>query len=298
MIARILLPLDGSQAAEAALPYSEELGRRLGVEVVLLLVRGPEHRQLENEQRVYMDKTAEAVARNLSNGQPEGASGKVTVRIEQGRPSESICRLVDEGGIDLIIMTSAGASGPKGTVLGSVADHICHTVPVPVILIKAHANGVPNAGQLINRILVPLDGSDLSTLALPLAEELALRLKIPIDLFQMAPIIRSFGGEPAPFVDYVKMTEDEEKRVRGEMASLAAQLAKKGLTVAWTAISGTDAASEIMQEAQRTRTDLGVLSTHGRSGLGHLLLGSVAEKVLRHGDTPLLLVHARAGRSY
>ena len=298
MITRILLPLDGSQAAEMALPYGEELGRRLGAEVVLLHVRGPEHHQLENAQRAYMDKTAEAVARNLSKGQPGGASVNVKVHIEQGRPSENICRLVDEVGVDLIIMTSAGASGPKGTRLGNVADHICHTVPVPVMLIKPHANGVPNAGQLINRILVSLDGSDLSKLALPVAEELASRLKIPVDLFQMARIIRSFGDEPAPFVDYVKMTEDEETRVRGEMAALAEQLTGRGNTVAWSVTSGTDAASDIMREAGRTRANLVVLSTHGRSGLGHLLLGSVAEKVLRQGNTPLLLVHARTGRSY
>jgi nucleotide-binding universal stress UspA family protein len=166
------------------------------------------------------------------------------------------------------------------------------------MLIRPRPHGVEKAGQLINRILVSLDGSDLSKMALPVAEDLAARLKVPMYLFQMVRIIRSYGGEPAPFVDYVKMTEDEEKRVQGEMAALAGKLADKGLNVAWSAISGTDAASEIIRAAERVRADLVVMSTHGRSGLGHLLLGSAAEKVLREGDTPLLLVHAKAGRVY
>jgi nucleotide-binding universal stress UspA family protein len=298
MIARILLPLDGSKAAEIAIPYGEELSRRLGAEVVLLHVLRPDHRQHEDEQRLYMDNIAEGLAQNLSKGQPEGTSVKVQVRIEQGGPSDGICRLVDDGGVDLIVMTSTGASGPKVARLGNVADHICHTVPVPVMLIKPHADRVRNAGKMINRVLVPLDGSDLSKLALPVAEELASRLKVPIDLFQMARIIRSFGDEPAPFVDYVKMTEDEERRVRGEMAALAGELTGKGLTAAWSVNSGADAATEIIRAAEKVRADLVILSTHGRSGLGHLLLGSVAEKVLRHGEMPLLLVHARAGRLY
>jgi nucleotide-binding universal stress UspA family protein len=91
------------------------------------------------------------------------------------------------------------------------------------------------------------------------------------------------------------LSEDEEKRVRAEMIVLEKELREKGLTVTQNVISGFDAADEIIEVGKKVGADLVVMSTHGRSGLGRWVIGSVAEKVLRHGEIPLLLVNARAG---
>jgi nucleotide-binding universal stress UspA family protein len=153
------------------------------------------------------------------------------------------------------------------------------------------------AERLINRLLIPLDGSELSKLALPIGEELATKLEIAIILFQMANIIRPFGdiSGAGSYIDYSKLNEDEKRRVGSEMVKLTEELKDKGLIVNNIITNGSDAANEIIELCKNNSIDLVIMSTHGRSGLGRWVFGNVAEKVLRHGETPLLLVHARAG---
>jgi len=76
---------------------------------------------------------------------------------------------------------------------------------------------------------------------------------------------------------------------------LEQELKTKGLNVTNIVTSGSDAANEIIELCKKSGIDLVVMSTHGRSGLGRWVFGNVAEKILRHGETPLLLIHARAG---
>ena len=91
------------------------------------------------------------------------------------------------------------------------------------------------------------------------------------------------------------MNEDEKKRTGSEINALETELKEKGLSVTSIVTSGSDAANEIIELCKKANIDLVVMSTHGRSGLGRWVFGNVAEKVLRHGETPLVLVHARAG---
>ena len=299
MFERILLPLDGSELSEMALPYGEELASKLGSEVILYHVHGHEHSQQEHMHQMYLDRLAETVQRNVRKGQPKGTEVKVTTKVEAGEPTENICNLVDKNKVDLIIMTAVSASGLKvGKMLGSVTDHVCRTVPIPVMLIRPQSvKQTDKKKRLINRILIPLDGSELSKLALPVGEELAAKLKVSATLFQMANMIRLYddGTGASAYIDYTKLNEDEKKRVSAEMIALEKELKEKGLDVTNIVTSGFDAADEIIEVCKKIGVDLVVMSTHGRSGLGRWVFGNVAEKVLRHGETPLLLVHARAG---
>jgi nucleotide-binding universal stress UspA family protein len=182
-------------------------------------------------------------------------------------------------------------------MLGNVTDHVCRTVPIPIMLIRPQdVQRIGGKKRLINRILLPLDGSDLSRLALPVGEEMAAMLKVPITLFQMArivlPYVNAMTG--APLIDYTQRTEDEEKVVRVEITALEKKLREKGLTITHIVTSGFNAADEIIQAGRKVGADLVVMSTHGRSGLGRWALGSVAERVLRYSEIPLLLVNARA----
>ncbi|MEK7353539.1 MAG: universal stress protein [Chloroflexota bacterium] len=300
MFKRILLPLDGSELAEITLPYGEELARRLGSEVILLHVRGQERQQeYEHIHQVYLDRLAETVKANINSGQPKAKQVKVTTKVESGEPSESICRLVDENDVDLIIMTAVSTSGLKiGKMLGSVTDHVCRTVPKPVMLIRPPgAKQTKGKEHLINHILITLDGSELSKLALPVAEELASKLKVSATLFRMANMIRLYddGSESGTFIDYTKLNETEKKRVDAEMIILEREIKKKGIDVNHVVTSGFDAAEDIIETAKKAAADLMVMSTHGRSGLSRWAFGSVAEKILRQGEIPLVLVNAKAG---
>lgn len=309
MFARILMPLDGSELAETALPYGEELAAKLGSEIVLYHVRGTDQPELEHIHEVYLDTVA-GNARRTVGETPKGA--KVTVEIESGEPAQNICDLVAKKKIDLIVMTAVSASGLKiGKMLGSVTDHVCHTVPVPVMIVRPqNAKRLRRKKQVFNNILIPLDGSALSGRALPAGEELAAGLKIPITLFEMVPLVypsanisNLYGSDYVTINDrdeqvieynLAKANEAEESRVQADLMEIEKELKEKGLTVDHKITSGIDAAKEIIDISKGAGADLLVMSTHGRSGLDRWLLGSVTEKVLRYGTIPLLIVNARA----
>ena len=309
MFERILLPLDGSELAETAIPYGEELAGRLGSEIILYHVYGHEHKHQQRMPQVYLDRLADTIRQNTKN---KGIEVKVTTEIEAGEPTENICNLVNKNKVDLIIMTAVSASGLKiGKMLGSVTDHLCRTVPIPVLLLRPQDRQViESKKQLINRILIPLDGSELSKLSLPIGEELASRLKVKITLFQMAALLRvydygygmgyntydsSYSSKYNVYADYAKLEEEERNRVNNEMVALDKELKEKGFDVNYSITSGADATNEIIKAGKDSGADLTIMSTHGRSGIDRWILGSVTEKILRYGEMPLLLVNARAG---
>jgi nucleotide-binding universal stress UspA family protein len=294
MFERILIPLDGTEMTEVAIPYVEELASKFNSEIILYHVQGRDQEELEHAHHVYLDKLAE----NLNEMIKDGTNAvKVTVKIQTGEPAQNICELVEKNKIDLIVMAAIGASGIKiGKMIGGVTDHVCHTVPIPVMLIRPRNSvQIAKKKQLITNILIPLDGSGLSKQALPIGKELATKLKIPTTLFQMAHFIYPYGGDVAPFADYEKLNEAEEYKVNAEITALEKELKEQGFDVRSMVTSGTDAASEIINITKVVGSDLIIISTHGRSGLGRWVMGSVAEKILRYGETNLLLVNVRAG---
>jgi nucleotide-binding universal stress UspA family protein len=94
--------------------------------------------------------------------------------------------------------------------------------------------------------------------------------------------------------NYAKANEAEKSRGQAELLAIEQAIREHGLSVDHRITSGIDAAKEIEQISKEMGVDLIVMATHGRSGLDRWLMGSVAEKVLRYGKVPLLLVNARA----
>jgi nucleotide-binding universal stress UspA family protein len=299
MFGRILLPLDGSEVAEMAIPYAKEFAGRLGSEIVLYHVHEQGHQQQEHMDQIYLNTLVETIRRDIGKIESSGAEVKVTTKVELGEPAENICNLVNKNKVDLIIMTAVSISGLKiGKMLGSVTDHVCRTVPSPVMLIRPKGFHPPEGDRtLITKILIPLDGSDLSKLAIPVGEKLATALKVPITLFEMANMIRpyvTFGGY-GTIIDYSKWDAEEKKRSDEEMSALTEELKLAGVDATSVVTSGFDAAYEIEKVSKKIGTDLVIMSTNGRSGFERWILGSVAERVLRYGEIPLILINARAG---
>ena len=247
---------------------------------------------------MYLERVSEIMQRNIRNSQSQHTEVKITTIVEAGEPTENICKLAETNEIDLIMMTAVSISGMKiGKMLGSVTDHVCQTVAIPVMLIRPQ-NQIPTDRKfrLINHVLIPLDGSELSKLALPAGEELSAKLKVTVTLFQMATTVRLYNDVSVqPYIDYNKVNDDEKKHAVSEMSLLEQELRAKGLNVKSIVTTGSDAANEIIELCNKSGIDMVVMSTHGRSGLGRWVFGNVAEKILRHGETPLLLIHARAG---
>ena len=134
------------------------------------------------------------------------------------------------------------------------------------------------------KILVPLDGSALAETAIPKAIELAQDAPAASLLLLRAAEAPAFSGDPIEA--QVAVVRDAEEYLDAVAERVRAEGFEKFTTSVWYG----PAAPAIVEAAQITKADLIVMSTHGRSGLGRLLLGSVAESVLRGTRTPLLLL--------
>ena len=161
---------------------------------------------------------------------------------------------------------------------------------------KEHlAESIIKEVAMFKKMLVPLDGSSFSEICLEQAKAIAKGCSVPeVILFKVV--------EPVP--GYAGVGEDwqaeSEKRARewtkSYLASVAEQLKKEGIE-ARTAMAEGNAAEEILEYANKNKVDLIVMSTHGSSGVVRWVLGSVADRVLRHAHCPVLVVSPHGARS-
>jgi len=296
MYQRILVPLDTSELAEVALPYAEQMAGRLGSEITLMSVS---HSAGEKEQRVFrsyiegtVEVTKERAKRYLQK--PTGQDVKVESAILVGNPAEEIVDYADRENIDVIVMATHGRSGIGRWALGSVADKVLRATERPVVLIRAKGarpDMLVEKGAF-KRVLVPLDGSKESEAVIPYIEELASRLGAEVTLLQVLAIVYHVyisGDAPAQ----VPYTEEEMKPLKASaetyLEKVGSGLRGKGVTTKCQVRVGA-AGHEIIKLADEIGADIVAMSTHGRSGVGRWVFGSVAEKVVRTGNAPVLLV--------
>ena len=144
------------------------------------------------------------------------------------------------------------------------------------------------------RILAALDGSDVAERILPHVEALAQKFGSAITLIRVStPVEQVVAAEAmagaAPLVDVTSVVDEEHREASEYLEGVGDQLRRRGLSVQCEHPEGA-AAEIIVEHARRTNTDLIALTTHGRSGLGRVIFGSIADEVLRKAPCPVLLV--------
>lgn len=272
MIRPILVPLDGSDLAERALPYAEALA---GPDCQLILLEVGQ----DEEEFQLLDRHADACAQ---------------LETVTGDPAQQILQVAQQLGAGLIVMTTHGRGALGRWAFGSVADTVSRTSPVPVMIIHPREESAP-PDPVIRRVLAPLDGSPLAEHALPVAGAIAQQLRIPvhlltaIDLSQLLPV----GLTPAVAFNaevYEGAVTQAQRDAEGWLAQAAIQLQQSGVEVTQEARIGAPFAAiqEIMQPG-----DIIVLASRGRHGAARLVLGSIAEQLIREGSAPVVLVPAR-----
>ncbi|MDI6763102.1 MAG: universal stress protein [Thermodesulfobacteriota bacterium] len=294
MYERILVPLDGSSAAEIALPFAEEIAAKHGAEIILASVSELAAGETDHLYRSYLERIAEQVQRQFKDwGAKEEAKVKSVVLL--GKPASEILRYADENNVSLITMASRGRSSRGPWLLGNIAAKVLRATGKPVLLIRAPADKAAlQQRRLVSKILVPLDGSKLGEVAIPYAEALAQVLGAELILFQtfVAPI--SVGGYERYSVPPAAFKEREEQ-VRASamdyLDSLGKAFQEKGMRTLSVVREGSPP-DQILEYAETNGIDLIAMSTHGRSGIGRWVLGSVTDKVLHAGDTAILTVRA------
>ncbi|HZR98901.1 MAG TPA: universal stress protein [Chloroflexota bacterium] len=301
-----IVPLDGSERAEAALPWAALLARTQGLPLVLLRVVPPAYLvapgfdgalpYLSPETYDRLEAAErEAAASYLAAVQARLAADGIAVETvtRTGLPAETILDVADERGAAAIVLATHGRGGLTRLVLGSVAERVVAQATTPLLLVRAAEGAVSRPAEL-SRLLVPLDGSALAERALDLAAAIAPPGATRLLLRVVAPVERAMPGVGAAgtYID-VEATERATAAADAYLDEVRQRLSAGGYAVQ-TAVRRGQPAAEILAAAREAAASLIVLSTHGRTGPRRWLLGSVADAVVRGADSPVFLVSARA----
>ena len=284
---RILVPLDGSHSAEIVLPYVIEIAARSGADIMIVSVS-----ESATDTTAYMQRVSAQVQEDLKEwGAPEI---KVNTEVLTGKPEMELLRYAGENNISLIAMASRGTSGQTQWLLGNITAKILRASQHPVLLIReaAHTLSIEDK-RLIQRILVPLDGSKIGEAAVPSTAALARALGAELILFEaVAPIRVSTAQFEDSWADIIQQDEEAKRDATAiYLEEVAKPLRGSGLSVS-IAISSGSPADQIIDYAEAKTVDLIAMSTHGRSGIGRWVFGSVTDKVLHAGNTAVFVVRA------
>lgn len=293
MISTMLIPLDGSAAAEAALAYvpffPEERVRLLRVEPEIKepMMASPAEwaawqEEREAEARAYLEGIGERLRR-------EGR--EVDAIVVRGDPAAQV--LAHAGDVDLIIMTTHGRGAASRAFFGGVADRVARHATVPTLLIRADLwAGAP---PRVDRVVVPLDGSSLAERAIGPAEAVARRLGVPMLLVRVFEIDLAratvMAGAEAAIADAHAQAAIRQQAAAALEAEAAA-LRERGVEASALVRVG-NTVGELLDII--TPSDLIVMTTRGHGGISRWLLGSVTDKLMREAPAPVLLVHPGSG---
>jgi nucleotide-binding universal stress UspA family protein len=290
MYERILAPLDGSDVGELMLPYVEELSDRLGLEAIMLHVCPPQLSSFSHKHDIYIEQVAQAVKTRMKG------RGLVRPMLVAGNPNKEIVNCASHESIDIIAMMSRGQTGMKRKVIGSTADKVIRETNKPVLLIKPESPPAVREKGILSKILVPLDGSNISEVALSCVQELGSSTsdgkKLQVTLLRIIPSDHYVveGEAVVPRVPY-REEEIEQLKIKAKsyLEEAGKGLSDNGVEMKY-AVGVGKAEEEIISFADSHDINLIAISTHGYSGFNRLFLGSVAERVMHETTTPLLLV--------
>ncbi len=291
MYDRILVPLDGSKLAEAALPYAEELAAALDSQLILLGVCRFEESQFSHMYRLYIERTANLARERIEKRYGERGKTRVQSVIVTGKAAEKIITYSEENDVSLVVGTTHTRSGPVGWAIGSIAARLLQQMKRPIMLIRPEpVQPESTTCNLPSKILVPLDGSVAGEVLLRWLEEAAAKLEAEVILLQVvAPGQRVYTIGGLNYFTYPKEQLDSLKgRAKEYLEQASAPLIQSGCKVRLEVRVG-DTAQEIINTADEIGASLVAISAYGRSAVKGPGFGSVTAKILQAGHTPILV---------
>ncbi len=302
MFEKILVPLDGSPLAQAVLPYVMLVARAFRSSVILFHVAESALDHAAPEQKSHADETVERIrplAENYLAGVVADMRGEgidAEAKVVTGRAAAQIVEHAERDKVGLIAMSTHGRSGLARWVLGGGIDRVLRACEQPVLLVRPRDEGAEHeAVGRLEKIVVPLDGSDPAEAALPYAEALAKALGLEIILVQVISVETTvqFGpGVTDAWPVPSRVLDRLDTVSSGYLAGLGMVLENKGLTVGWEVARGAPG-PRIVEFAKETPGSLVVMTTHGRSGFRRWVMGSVADEVVRKTNEPVLVIRPR-----
>ena len=277
---KVLVPLDGSELAERAIPYATAIAKSEGSEVILFTV-STDSKQLDRPMKAYLDINAKDL---------EAQKVKVSAVVAYGNVAEEVIKFAEKNKVNLIIISTHGHSGIKRWMLGSVAEKILYAICTPVLLVKSKAQKTSKVE--FKKVLVPLDGSAFSETSLPYVKELTEGTGREVILLRVSeppilPADRSPDIKPS-WEEYRDMLMAEIKQQALEyLERVKADFKAEPTRIQVVLGKATDS---ILQVAQKEKADLIAMTTHGRTGVSRWVYGSVATRIVGESLQPILLI--------
>ncbi|MDT8285473.1 MAG: universal stress protein [Elusimicrobiales bacterium] len=316
MFKKMMVCLDGSELAESVLPYAAAQALRFNSEVVLfravpppapitpaapmaapapaeagLLPVGMEH--AEAAARKYLEKVGKSLrAKGLS----------VKEAVTTGPAPQALAEYAAAENVDLVALSTHGHSGLVRAIMGSVTDLALRELGLPTLALRPRDGEQARPAGFqpsFKEILVCLDGSPLAAQVLPYATEEALRFDAKVRLVRVLTVpaaVTAAAGPDKPVMSGELLEESlrgEEAGARAYLDEAAQPLLEKGIDVECVVLQPSATGSAIVEFARARSADLICMATHGRTGLGRVVLGSVTDQVLRESGLPLFMVKPR-----
>jgi nucleotide-binding universal stress UspA family protein len=306
MIGSILVPLDGSAFGEHALPVALGIARRAGAPLHLahvhqvvppttiagVAVQDNLELAMRKEEMAYL----EGVVRRLAEVEPV----PVRAALLDGEVAGALENYARMTAADLVVLATHGRGALGRFWLGSVADELVRHLPMPVLLVRPREEAVElGAEPILKHILLPLDGTPLAEQIIEPALELGgltgarytlLRAVGPVLRTLYLPEGRGVEGMASGMLDDIQARQSELlTQARNYLEGVAVRLRSRTPHVGTRVIVEDQPAVGILREAEIMGADLIALATHGRRGLKRLILGSVADKVIRGANLPVLV---------
>lgn len=279
-IQHILVLLDGSDNAAQALPDAQFICETTGAQLTLLSASRSfdQDSQRLTKAEDYLCALAEKI---------HAAGIKVNCVVMPNSPTKATQALVAEKGVDLVMVTTSGASGEKNWLREGLSSKLVQYLDIPVLLVQVFESGAPQAPH-IGRILVALDGSAFSEQLLPYARLMGKQFDCELMLISVPSVPESEKYRaPASVIQTIR--KQAVVSMKKYLDTIAERLQAEGLSVR-TIVSGSYPARTIVDIGKREGVDLIMITSQGRGGLDLVFMGSVAQQVVQLSDSPVFIL--------
>lgn len=284
MIGTVIVPLDGSELSERALNIAEAIAGRTSSDLLIARVG-----------RIGADEPEMEQIRKYLKARASNVSGKVATFTDRGRPAQSIIELAHQHVDPIIVMSTHGRGGIHRWMTGSVAEEVVRGAGVPVLLVRGDQE-IPSAEKIeLRSILLPVDGSRYSESAIDYAVELARLFGSTLHLIRVVDTPSAYGMlsrhmETAATGDILdEIIDSMRDEANAYIDQLAERLSSEGVQVRKTVVEGFPG-EQLIEHERRGFFQLVVMATAGRSGVSRVVFGSVAERMLKLGRSPVMMV--------
>lgn len=289
----IVVPLDGSELSERAIPYAALYAKTFGGRLLLATVwEGAEDaltsilpavaEDLFKEGERYYEKYLAKVAEKYM---VDGV--KIDAEVLAGNAAETILKLIEDRHADVLALSTHGRSGLGRWWYGSVAGEVAQRASIPRLIVGPKVLSQPAKAIKVDAVVVPLDGSKLSESALEHGVRIAKAFDAALHIVQViSPASQTFLFD-VPSVTSVDIATQIEQGVEEYLKGVGQRLANEAKVM--TCVLRGPPADELVEYVETHGVDLVVMASHGRGGLVRVALGSVADRLLQ-GDAPVYLI--------